>query len=94
MQVGDYIVYQRFAESARYYHIGIVIKTYPDTYLEIDPKAYYDAFDKKYSKPPLTNVGRYLNKTKYSKVYHPTLEELFIFKQIEENPNGIYTLQV
>lgn len=94
MQVGDYIVYQRFTESARYYHIGIIIKTYPDAYFKIDPKAYYDAFDKKYSKPPLTNGGIYLTKTKSTKVYNPTLEELFIFKQIEENPNGTYTLQV
>ena len=94
MQVGDYIVYQRFTDSARYYHIGIFIKTYPDAYFKIDPKACYDAFDKKYSKPSLTNVGIYLTKTKSTKVYHPTLEELFIFKQIEENPNGIYTLQV
>lgn len=94
MQVGDYIIQQRFTGSARHYHIGLIVETYPDAYFKVDPKAYYDSFAKEYAKPPLTNAGVCLTKTKSTKVYHPTLEELFIFKQIEENPNGTYTLQV
>jgi hypothetical protein len=94
MQVGDYIIHQRFSGSSRHYHIGLIVETYPDAYFKVDPKAYYDAVSKEYSYQPLTNIGIYLTKTKSTKVYHPTLEELFIFKQIEENHNGIYTLQV
>ena len=94
MQVGDYIVYQRFTESARYYHIGLIDAIHIDGYIKIVPKAYYNSNTKQYSATPKTGASTYITKTKTTKAYHPTLEELFIFKQIEENHNGIYTLQV
>jgi hypothetical protein len=56
-------------------------------------KAYYNSNTKKYTAIPKTVASTYITKTKSTKVYQPTLEELFIFKQIEENPNGTYTLQ-
>jgi hypothetical protein len=93
MQVGDYIIRHGIPSIPRHYRIiGLIVETYPDAYFKMEPKAYYDTFTKEY-KAPLTDVGIYLTKTRTAKGYPPTLEELFIFKQIEENPNGTYTLQ-
>lgn len=94
MQVGDYISYPRYRTDNIHIHIGLIDDIHIDGYIKIMPKAYYNSNTKQYSATPKTRASTYITKTKSTKVYHPILEELFIFKQIEENPNGTYTLQV
>lgn len=92
MQVGDYISYSRHRiNEAQYTHIGLIDDIHIDGSIKIVPKVYYNSNTKQYS---ATGASTYITKTKSTKLHHPTLEELFIFKQIEENPNGTYTLQV
>ena len=86
MQVGDYV------SMINPVAIGIITDKYIDGYYQIEWQASHNNVNKSYCKPD-PRLLRYLT-CKYIKLYHPTLEELFIFKQIEENPNGIYTLQV
>ncbi len=94
MQVGDYITYSRYRNDNTHIHIGLIDDIHIDGFIKIVPKACYNSNTKQYSAAPETGASTYITKTKFNKVYHPILEELFIFKQIEENPNGTYTLQV
>jgi hypothetical protein len=97
MQVGDYIIQQVNAKNNDLFAIFKLLDIHVDGYLQVEPQAYYNNLTKAFYR-----YDRILNKpNKYTthitrariKPYQPTLEELFIFKQIGENPNGTYTLQ-
>ena len=92
MQVGDYIIQQVNAKNNGLFAIFKLLDINIDGYLQVEPQAYYDNLTKTFcryniilNKP--NKYTAYITRARI-KLYHPTLEELFIFKQIEENPNG------
>jgi hypothetical protein len=92
MQVDDYIIQQRYKNDHRYMLILKVLDMHKDGYLSVEPQAQYNTVTKSYNEHPSNRNTNYITRARI-KPYQPTLEELFIFKQIEENPNGTYTLQ-
>lgn len=84
MQVGDYVIQQPHKSNINYFRIFKVLRIYIDGYLEVEPQAMYDAIVKKQYKPSTVyNVPKHIT-TARIKPYHPTLEELFIFKSFKE----------
>ena len=84
MQVGDYIFQQPYKSDITYFRIFKVLRICIDGYLEVEPQAMYDAIAKKQYKPITGyNVPKHIT-TARIKPYHPTLEELFIFKSFKE----------
>ena len=84
MQVGDYIIQQRYTGDPRYMLIFKLLDIQIDGYLHVEPQAYYDNLTKQYDKydyihKPIKHIT-----TARIKLYHPTLEELFIFKSFKE----------
>ena len=84
MQVGDYIIQQRYTGDPRYMLIFKLLDIQIDGYLHVEPQAYYDNLTKQYDKydyihKPIRHIT-----TARIKLYHPTLEELFIFKSFKE----------
>ena len=84
MQVGDYIIQQPYKSDINYFRIFKVLRICIDGYLEVEPQAMYDAIAKKQYKPITGyNVPKHITAARI-KPYHPTLEELFIFKSFKE----------
>ena len=82
MQVGDYIIQQPCKSDINYFRIFKVLRIYIDGYLEVEFQTVYIPSDK----PVYRNFNRNTNRitTAKIKLYHPTLEELFIFKSFKE----------
>ena len=84
MQVGDYIIQQRYKGDHSHMLIFKLLDIPIDGYLHVEPQAYYDNLTKQYDKydyihKPINHIT-----TARIKPYHPTLEELFIFKSFKE----------
>ena len=80
MQVGDYIIQQPYKSDINYFRIFKVLRICIDGYLEVEFQAVYS---------PLTKYSNFNRNIKHItaariKLYHPTLEELFIFKSFKE----------
>ena len=85
MLVGDYIIQQPYKSDINYFRIFKVLRICIDGYLEVEFQAVYNSATKGYYDKQ--NIQRrYLNYTTTAriKLYHPTLEELFIFKSFKE----------
>ena len=82
MQVGDYIMQQPDKFDDNYFRIFKVLRIYIDGYLEVEFQAIYNSLNKLV----FSNFDRNINliTTARIKPYHPTLEELFIFKSFKE----------
>ena len=83
MQVGDYIIQQRYKGDHRYMLIFKLLDIHIDGYLSVEPQAQYNTVTKQYDKHPTNRNTNYITKARI-KPYHPTLEELFIFKSFKE----------
>lgn len=84
MQIGDYIIQQPYKYNINYFRIFKVLRICIDGYIEVESQAMYDAVAKKQYKPITGyNVPKHIT-TARIKLYHPTLEELFIFKSFKE----------
>ena len=83
MQVGDYIIQQRYKRAHRYMLIFKLLDIHIDGYLSVEPQARYNPVTKQYDKHPTNRNTNYIT-TARIKLYHPTLEELFIFKSFKE----------
>ena len=84
MQVGDYIIQQINAHNSSHMLIFKLLDIQIDGYLHVEPQAYYNNLTKQYNKydyihKPIRHIT-----TARIKLYHPTLEELFIFKSFKE----------
>ena len=80
MQVGDYIIQQPYKSDINYFRIFKVLRICIDGYLEVEFQAVSS---------PLTKYSNFNRNIKHIttariKPYHPTLEELFIFKSFKE----------
>ena len=82
MLVGDYIIQQPDKFDDDYFRIFKVLRIYIDGYLEVEFQAIYNSLNKLV----YSNFDRNINRitTARIKPYHPTLEELFIFKSFKE----------
>lgn len=82
MQVGDYIIKQRYKSDINYFRVFKVLRICVDGYLEVEFQAEYNPL----TKPFYSNFNRGIKHitTARIKPYHPTLEELFIFKSFKE----------
>ena len=82
MQVGDYIIQQPYKSDINYFRIFKVLRICIDGYLEVEFQAVYSPL----TKPVYSNFNRNIKHitTARIKPYHPTLEELFIFKSFKE----------
>jgi hypothetical protein len=84
MQVGDYIIQQRDKNDPNYMYIFKILQIQVDGYLHVKLQAIYN------SSTPVSNKHYNMRKsikhitTARIKPYHPTLEELFIFKSFKE----------
>ena len=83
MQVGDYIIQQRYKNKHEYMLIFKLLDIHIDGYLHVEPQAYYNNLTKQYDKHPTNRNTNHIT-TARIKPYHPTLEELFIFKSFKE----------
>jgi hypothetical protein len=81
MQVGDYIIQERYKHDSRFIYIFKLLQIQVDGYLRVELQAGYDAVLNKYhaGPAPIKHITR-----ARIKLYHPTLEELFIFKSFKE----------
>ena len=84
MQVGDYIIQQRDKNNPNYMYIFKILQIQVDGYLHVELQAIYK------SSTPVSNKHynmrksiKHITKARI-KPYHPTLEELFIFKSFKE----------
>ena len=84
MQVGDYIIQQRDKNYPNYMYIFKILQIQVDGYLHVELQAIYN------SSTPVSNKHynirksiKHITKARI-KLYHPTLEELFIFKSFKE----------
>ena len=84
MQVGDYIIQQRYKGDHRYMLIFKLLDIHIDGYLSVEPQAQYNTVTKQYDKHPTNRNINHIT-TARIKPYHPTLEELFIFKSFKEH---------
>ena len=85
MQVGDYIIQQTYKHEDTYFRIFKVLKIGVDGYLTVEFQSVYSSVTKKYyNKQNIQH--KFLNHitTARIKPFHPTLEELFIFKSLKE----------
>ena len=82
MQVGNYIIQQPYTSDTNYFRIFKVLRICIDGYLEVEFQAIYNSLNKLV----FSNFDRNINliTTTRIKLYHPTLEELFIFKSFKE----------
>ena len=85
MQVGDYVIQQIYKSDINYFRIFKVLRICIDGYLEVEFQAVYNSatkgyYDKQYIQRKFLNHIT----TARIKLYHPTDEELFIFKQFKE----------
>ena len=83
MQVGDYIIQQRYKNDPNCMYIFKLLQIQIDGYLSVEPQAQYNTVTKQYDKHPTNRNTNYIT-TARIKLYHPTLEELFIFKSFKE----------
>ena len=84
MQVGDYIIQQRYKRAHRYMLIFKLLDIHIDGYLSVEPQARYNPVTKQYDKYDYIHKSiNHITKARV-KLYHPTLEELFIFKSFKE----------
>lgn len=83
MQVGDYIIRPKYRNDNVHMLIGVITKVELDGYLRIDVMCNYNTIAMRYTAALITKDVAWTN-TKDTKLYHPTLEELFIFKQLKE----------
>ena len=84
MQVGDYIIQQPYKSDINYFRIFKVLRICIDGYLEVEPQAQYSTLNKYYCRPiKFYTSTNHITKARI-KPYHPTLEELFIFKSFKE----------
>ena len=81
MQVGDYIIQQPYKSAINYFRIFKVLRICIDGYLEVKFQAEYNLVTKQYRN---FNMRIKHITTARIKPYHPTLEELFIFKSFKE----------
>ena len=85
MLVGDYIIQQPYKSDINYFRIFKVLRICIDGYLEVEFQAVYNSATKGYYDKQ--NIQRkflkHITKARI-KPYHPTLEELFIFKSFKE----------
>lgn len=84
MQVGDYIIQQINVHNSSHMLIFKLLDIQIDGYLHVEPQAYYNNLTKQYDKydyihKPIRHIT-----TARIKPFHPTLEELFIFKSFKE----------
>lgn len=84
MQVGDYIIQQRYKGDHRYMLIFKLLDIHIDGYLSVESQAVYDSLTKTYDKHHIMHKSINHTTTARIKPYHPTLEELFIFKSFKE----------
>ncbi len=83
MQVGDYIIQQRYKGDHEYMLIFKLLDIHIDGYLSVEPQAQYNTVTKQYDKHPTNRNTNHITKARV-KPYYPTLEELFIFKSFKE----------
>ena len=84
MQVGDYIIQQRYKDDPRYMLIFKVLDIHIDGYLSVELQApQYNIVTRQYGKYPTNRNINHITAARI-KLYHPTLEELFIFKSFKE----------
>ena len=84
MQVGDYIIQQQeYKSDINYFKIFKVLRICIDGYLEVEFQAAYSSL---LTKPFYSNFNKSINYITKARIkpYHPTLEELFIFKSFKE----------
>ena len=88
MLVGDYIIQQPDKFDADYFRIFKVLRICIDGYLEVEFQSVCNSLNKHspLTKPVYSNFNRNIKHitTARIKPYHPTLEELFIFKSFKE----------
>ena len=84
MQVGDYIIQQINAHNSSHMLIFKLLDIQIDGYLHVEPQAYYNNLTKQYDKYDYIHKPIHHITTARIKPYHPTLEELFIFKSFKE----------
>lgn len=84
MQVGDYISATNFS-MVGYVFIGLIVNKHIDGYYYIEWKSVLVVDSLKPSRIARfhSTPGNYLTASQF-KLYHPTLEELFIFKSFKE----------
>ena len=82
MQVGDYIIQQPDKLDMNYFRIFKVLRICVDGYLEVEFQAIYNSLNKLVYDIFSRNIKQIT--TVRIKPYHPTLEELFIFKSFKE----------
>ena len=82
MQVGDYIIQQPYKNDVNYFRIFKVLKICIDGYLEVEFQAVCNPLTKPFYSSFNRNV-KHITKARI-KPFHPTLEELFIFKSFKE----------
>ena len=84
MQVGDYIIQQTYKSDINYFRIFKLLQIQIDGYLHVDLQATYNLLTKAYDKHHIMHKSiNHITKARI-KLYHPTLEELFIFKSFKE----------
>ena len=79
MQVGDYIIQQRDKNYPNYMYIFKILQIQVDGYLHVDLQAIYNSA----TPVSIRKSIKHITKARI-KPYHPTLEELFIFKSFKE----------
>ena len=84
MQVGDYIIQQINVHNSSHMLIFKLLDIQIDGYLHVEPQAYYNNLTKQYDKYDYIHKPIHHITTARIKPYHPTLEELFIFKSFKE----------
>ena len=82
MQVGDYIIQQPYKSNTNYFRIFKVLRICIDGYIEVKLQTVYSPL----TKPIYSNFNRNIKHITAARIkpYHPTLEELFIFKSFKE----------
>ena len=84
MQVGDYIIQQRYKNDSNCMYIFKLLQIQIDGYLHVELQAVYNSLTKTYDKHHIMHKSINYTTTARIKPYHPTLEELFIFKSFKE----------
>lgn len=84
MQVGDYIIQQRYKNDSNCMYIFKLLQIQIDGYLHVELQAVYNSLTKTYDKYHIIRKSiKHITKARI-KPYYPTLEELFIFKSFKE----------
>ena len=85
MQVGDYIIQQRDKKCPNYMYVFKILQIQVDGYLHVELQAIYNCsipVSNKHYNMRRKHIN-YITRARI-KPYHPTLEELFIFKSFKE----------